>query len=133
MKYAKLSLFVHLCTLTRVIYHMIVIQYHHEKYDGSGYLSGLTGSDIPMNARIFAICDVFDALTSKRPYKKSFSLETSLEIMKKEVGCHFDPDLFRAFERIAPELYKEVKEVEKQKSHNQYLSRILVDYLGSSV
>lgn len=109
-----------------------VIQYHHEKYDGSGYLSGLKGSDIPINARIFAICDVFDALTSKRPYKNSFSLETSLKIMKKEVGSHFDPDLFAAFEQIAPELYEEMRGLEKQKSHNQYLGRILADYFGSS-
>ncbi|ACS81846.1 HD-GYP domain-containing protein [Maridesulfovibrio salexigens] len=79
---------------------------HHEKWDGSGYPSGLSGEDIPLPGRICAVADVFDALTSKRPYKEPFSVEKSLEIMKEGRGIHFDPkliDLF--FENIEQILY----------------------------
>ena len=60
-----------------------VVQYHHERFDGSGYLKGLKGEDIPLNARIFSIADVFDALTSHRPYKKAFSYDKSIDILEK--------------------------------------------------
>ncbi|WP_421903935.1 HD-GYP domain-containing protein [Maridesulfovibrio sp.] len=70
---------------------------HHEKWDGSGYPSGLSGEDIPLPGRICAIADVFDALTSKRPYKEPFSVERSLEIMKEGRGKHFDPELIDLF------------------------------------
>ena len=70
-----------------------VVGYHHEKFSGEGYPNGLKGYEIPVNARIFAIADVFDALTSKRPYKSQLSLETSLEILNEGRGTHFDPKL----------------------------------------
>ncbi|WP_320173736.1 HD domain-containing phosphohydrolase [Maridesulfovibrio sp.] len=70
---------------------------HHEKWDGSGYPSGFSGEEIPLPGRICAIADVFDALTSKRPYKEPFSLEKSLEIMKEGRGTHFDPELIDLF------------------------------------
>jgi len=70
---------------------------HHEKWDGSGYPRGLTGSEIPLAGRIVAIADVFDALTSKRPYKKPFSTEKSLKIIREGRGSHFDPDVADAF------------------------------------
>ncbi|NDV26239.1 HD-GYP domain-containing protein [Desulfovibrio sp. JC010] len=70
---------------------------HHEKWDGSGYPSGLAGEDIPLPGRICAVADVFDALTSKRPYKEPFSIEKSLEIMKEGRGAHFDPQLIDIF------------------------------------
>lgn len=70
---------------------------HHEKWDGSGYPSGLSGEDIPLPGRICAVADVFDALTSKRPYKKEFSVEKSFEIMKEGRGNHFDPKLIDIF------------------------------------
>jgi hypothetical protein len=82
-----------------------VIGAHHEKYGGTGYPLGLHGSDIPLNARIFAICDVFDALTSRRPYKDPMSLDESLKIMESGRGMHFDPELLDAFAKIAAELY----------------------------
>ncbi len=64
---------------------------HHEKWDGSGYPFGKKGNEIPLSARIVAVADVFDALTSKRPYKEAFSLEASLQIIQEGRGSHFDP------------------------------------------
>lgn len=75
----------------------IIALSHHEKWDGSGYPSGLSGEDIPLAGRICAVADVFDALTSKRPYKEAFSVEKSLEIMKQGRGTHFDPMMLDAF------------------------------------
>ena len=75
----------------------IIALTHHEKWDGSGYPNNLKGSDIPMPGRITAIADVFDALTSKRPYKDAFSMEKAFDIMKDGHGKHFDPDLLDAF------------------------------------
>lgn len=70
---------------------------HHEKWDGSGYPNGLAGTDIPIEGRITAIADVFDALRSKRPYKKSFSFDRSFGILLEGRGTHFDPDLLDFF------------------------------------
>ena len=66
---------------------------HHEKWDGSGYPYGKKGEDIPLSARIVAIADVFDALTSKRPYKKAFSFQESIQIIIDGAGKHFDPNI----------------------------------------
>ena len=70
---------------------------HHEKWDGSGYPLGLAGEDIPIEGRIVAIADVFDALSSKRPYKPAFPLEKCIEILSENRGTHFDPELLDAF------------------------------------
>jgi cyclic di-GMP phosphodiesterase len=70
---------------------------HHEKWDGSGYPKGLSGESIPIEGRIAAIADVFDALTSKRPYKEPFSVEKALQIIEEGRGLHFDPDIVDAF------------------------------------
>ncbi|KHE91440.1 MAG: response regulator [Candidatus Scalindua rubra] len=70
---------------------------HHEKWDGSGYPSGLAGEDIPLWGRICAVSDVFDALTSERPYKKAFSNKDALSIMKEGRGNHFEPQLIDLF------------------------------------
>ena len=70
---------------------------HHEKWDGSGYPRGLLGEDIPIEGRITAIADVFDALTSKRPYKPAFPLDRCLDILQQERGAHFDPRAVDAF------------------------------------
>jgi HD-GYP domain-containing protein (c-di-GMP phosphodiesterase class II) len=83
-----------------------VVGGHHEKYDGTGYEDHLNGAGIPLIARIFAIADVFDALTSRRPYKAPLGYEETMEIMGQGRGRHFDPDLLDAFERIAPSLYE---------------------------
>ena len=74
-----------------------VIEGHHEKFDGSGYPKGLQGEEIQIEARIFAIVDVFDALTSKRPYKEPFTLEKSKEIILDGSGSHFDPKIVTIF------------------------------------
>jgi putative two-component system response regulator len=70
---------------------------HHEKWDGSGYPKGLSGADIPLEGRITAIADVFDALTSIRPYKKAWTEEEALDFLVKQKGKHFDPNLVDLF------------------------------------
>jgi putative two-component system response regulator len=77
---------------------------HHEKWDGSGYPKGLKGEDIPVPGRICGLCDVFDALTSKRPYKKAWPIEEALSEIKKCGGTHFDPHLVEYFFKILPDI-----------------------------
>jgi HD-GYP domain-containing protein (c-di-GMP phosphodiesterase class II) len=83
-----------------------VVAAHHEWFDGSGYPKGLKGLDIPSNARLFAIVDVFDALNSKRPYKAPMALEQTLGIMRDGSGRHFDPEMLALFFGMAPDLYR---------------------------
>jgi putative two-component system response regulator len=78
---------------------------HHERWDGSGYPQGLSGKDIPRAARITAVADVFDALSSNRPYKHALSLERSAEIIVESSGSHFDPEIVRAFSRCQDEMF----------------------------
>lgn len=80
-------------------YAIDIVSYHHEKWDGSGYPQGLKGEQIPVAARLMALADVYDALVSRRSYKKPFSHEDAAEIIKKGSGLHFDPALVAAFER----------------------------------
>jgi len=75
----------------------VIARSHHEKWDGSGYPQGLSGEDIPLWGRICAVADVFDALTSNRPYKKAFSNKKALEIMREGRGTHFDPRALDVF------------------------------------
>jgi HD-GYP domain-containing protein (c-di-GMP phosphodiesterase class II) len=82
-----------------------VVGYHHEKFAGNGYPHGLRGEDIPVTARIFAVADVFDALTSHRPYKKPLTFEETMDILELDRGKHFDPKVLDAFEKIARDLY----------------------------
>ncbi len=84
---------------------MDVVYAHHEQVEGRGYPRGLAGSDIPVTARMFAIADVFDALTSRRPYKEPWSFEKAMEILAEGRGTHFDPELLDAFGRIARPLF----------------------------
>ena len=74
---------------------------HHEKWDGSGYPNGLVGDDIPMSGQIVAVADVFDALRSTRPYKRSFTFEKTLEMIRESKGKHFAPNAIEAFEAVA--------------------------------
>lgn len=106
-----------------------IIQYHHEKYDGSGYPAGISGQTIPLPARIFAIADVFDALISKRPYKEAFSLEDSLRIIRNDSGTHFDPDLVEAFCRIAAVEYQLLVKSDDEKL-NELLDYCIEKYHG---
>jgi response regulator RpfG family c-di-GMP phosphodiesterase len=74
-----------------------IVLYHHEKWSGSGYLAGLQGERIPLEARIVAIADVFDALVSKRVYKDAMPVEKALNILEEDRGTHFDPALIDSF------------------------------------
>jgi putative two-component system response regulator len=77
---------------------------HHEKWDGSGYPTGLVGEQIPLESRIVAIADVFDALTSPRPYKEAWSLQAALDHIQAQAGKHFDPRLVEHFVPLLPTL-----------------------------
>ncbi len=72
---------------------------HHERWDGSGYPRGLRGEEIPLSARIFAVVDVFDALTSDRPYRKAWSRDDAIAHIREGSGRHFDPAVTEAFLR----------------------------------
>ncbi len=91
-----------------------IISGHHEKFDGSGYPRGTAGLEIPIAGRIVAAADVFDALTSKRPYKEAWSVDRALRIMKEEMTGHFDPDVLASLERARVDIekvYDQYKEV----------------------
>lgn len=77
---------------------------HHEKWDGSGYPRGLSGKDIPLVGRITALADVFDALTSERPYKDAWSIEDAISLIKEQSGKHFDPELVEIFLQCIDEI-----------------------------
>ncbi len=77
---------------------------HHEKWNGSGYPRGLQGEEIPLEGRIVAIADVFDALTSERPYKKAWTVDDAMELITREAGKHFDPKLVKHFQEALSEV-----------------------------
>ncbi len=79
------------------------ILYHHENYDGTGYPENRSGEDIPLGARIIRVCDTFAALTTDRPYRKHFELDTAIELMIEEVK-NFDIKVFIAFRRVVHEV-----------------------------
>ena len=81
--------------------------FHHEKWDGSGYPTGIKGEQIPLSARIMAVADVFDALVAERVYKKPFTFEKAMAIITEGAGKHFDPKVVEAFSHIAEALYGE--------------------------
>lgn len=84
----------------------VIVLYHHEKWDGSGYPRGISGTDIPIEGRIGAVADVFDALTSERPYKAAWPVEKAINLLKEESGKHFDPELVKLFLEIMPDILK---------------------------
>ncbi|WP_411824125.1 HD domain-containing phosphohydrolase [Leptospira sp. 'Mane'] len=77
---------------------------HHEKFDGTGYPYGLKGEKIPLEGRIIAVADVFDALTTVRPYKKAWEISDAIDFLRKESGTHFDPELTELFIKVMPEI-----------------------------
>jgi putative two-component system response regulator len=79
---------------------------HHEKWDGSGYPYGVSGEDIPLMGRIVALCDVFDALTSERPYKKAWSIDEALAYIQENAGKHFDPRLVALFQEVFSDILR---------------------------
>jgi polar amino acid transport system substrate-binding protein len=74
-----------------------IIRHHHEKWNGKGYPDGLKGEEIPFYSRILAVVDVFDALTSDRPYRKAYSFEMAVKIIEEEKGTQFDPEVVEPF------------------------------------
>ena len=83
---------------------LAAIRGHHERLDGSGYPDGLAGEQIPLLARLIAIPDCFDALTTSRAYRPALPMQEALAILEAGAGSHFDPALVHTFLRIAPEL-----------------------------
>lgn len=83
-----------------------VVSSHHEKWDGSGYPRKLSGENIPIEARIFAVADVFDALCSNRPYKDKIEFSETMNYIMEQSGSHFDPSVVSAFEGLAPFMYE---------------------------
>jgi putative two-component system response regulator len=83
---------------------------HHEKWDGSGYPRGLKGEEIPLSARIIAIADVYDALTTKRFYKEAYSHEKAKSMIIRLKGQHFDPEIVKAFVAIEAKFNRVRKE-----------------------
>jgi len=81
-----------------------IAQNHHEKWDGSGYPRALTGEEIPLTGRVVAVADVFDALTTERPYKDAWPIEKAVEFLKEQSGKHFDPKLVELFIGILPDI-----------------------------
>jgi len=79
-----------------------MVRSHHERWDGRGYPDRLTGEEIPLNARVLALADVFAALTTDRPYRPAFAPEEALRMMREDAGRSFDPTLFAVFERLVP-------------------------------
>ena len=86
---------------------------HHEKWDGTGYPKGLKGEEIPIEGRICALADVFDALTSKRPYKEAWSIEKAVEFIQSQKGKHFEPKLVDLLIAMLPKII-EIKETFKE-------------------
>jgi len=100
------------------------IRSHHERFDGSGYPDGLTGKDIPIVARVFAVVDVFDALTSERPYKPALPFEDAMVMIDEGSGRHFDPEVVELFHSIAPRLFQTAASAEES---------LLKELLGKSL
>lgn len=104
-----------------------IIRHHHERFDGSGYPDGLHGKSIPQLARIFAVVDVFDALTSERPYKKSMPLADAISIIQKDLKLHFDPVVVSVFARVAADLYAATYQAKSTELHKR-MREVLVRY-----
>jgi response regulator RpfG family c-di-GMP phosphodiesterase len=86
-----------------------VIRHHHERWDGTGYPDGLAGDDIPISARIFAVADTLDALTTNRPYRRASSIAQARVIILQAGGTHFDPRVIEAFEHLPDAVIERIK------------------------
>ena len=94
-----------------------IVYSHQERYDGSGYPRGLKGDQIPLGARIFAVADTFDAITSDRPYRAAQSISAARREIQKYAGRQFDPDVVETFMSISEDLWQELRdEIDDQSS-----------------
>jgi len=109
-----------------------IVGYHHEKFDGSGYGKGISGEDIPIRARIFAIADVFDALTSKRPYKEPLTYQETMDILEAGRGSHFDPVVLDSFNKISKGLFDDISQ-RFDDNLKKELSNLISDYFSSEI
>ena len=91
-----------------------MVKHHHERFDGRGYPSGLAGTDIPLIARIAAVADTFDAMTSKRTYRNSLPLDFVKEEIKKCSGTQFDPEIAGIFLDILNNDYQEIAQIQEK-------------------
>jgi ribonuclease P protein subunit RPR2 len=87
----------------------LVVRHHHERWDGSGYPDGLSGDGIPLAARVFAVADVLDALTTVRPYRAPSPTREARRMIEESAGSHFDPDVVRAFMLIGSETLDRIR------------------------
>lgn len=107
---------------------------HHEKYDGTGYVEGLKGDEICLEARIYALCDAYDAIRAKRPYKQEKTHEDAVKIILSAKGTHFDPDVVDAFMNChqkfmeAYETYSLLKDVKEIKEENKNISSMNIQW-----
>jgi putative two-component system response regulator len=101
-----------LCPIDELCDVIKMVRHHHERYDGSGYPDGLSGGDIPLGARILAVADAYDALTSKRSYRDALSVADALAVLERASGTQFDPVIVRAF-MSSPKLHKQAAEVSR--------------------
>jgi len=104
---------------------MAIVAGHHERFDGQGYPERTNGDAIPLSARLFAVADVFDALTSQRPYKAPMSFRQAMDILAKEAGAHLDPVAVAAFSEIARPLYEQIGAADQE--HLRGLLREILD------
>jgi HD-GYP domain-containing protein (c-di-GMP phosphodiesterase class II) len=94
---------------------MAIVAGHHERFDGQGYPARMNGDAIPLSARLFAVADVFDALTSERPYKPPVSFSEAMDILTKEAGAHLHPAAVAAFSEIAGPLYEQISTADQER------------------
>jgi putative nucleotidyltransferase with HDIG domain len=87
-----------------------IVLAHQERYDGGGYPLGLRGTEIPLGARIFAVADTFDAMTSDRPYRKALPAEAAFEEIRREAGHQFDPEVVRVFLSLPRDIWEEIRD-----------------------
>ena len=97
-----------------------IAAHHHERWDGSGYPEGLSGEDIPLSARIVALADVYDALTTRRVYKDAFPHDEAKELIERDSGTHFDPDVVQAFLEAEEEFIRIQREFSNSVDDNVY-------------
>jgi len=87
----------------------VVVRHHHERWDGNGYPDGLRGEDVPVHARVFAIADTLDALTTDRPYRKGTSWSRAREVIRAEAGTQFDPAIVAAYGTVPDEAFARIR------------------------